>query len=190
MICALPDEYSAFTSSLLLLDKLDKATIHQAFVGEETQRRRHASDMPSVGTAFSASSSSTPTSKEKCDFCGMTNHIMEKCYQFINAQKSAKENNAKKRRGGNKANKAKGNVVEFAGNASALSSTFDPSNPSNPLQTDADFDWNADTGATSFMTPHRHWIRNYVQTSIPIRLADNTIVYAVEVGSVRFRPIV
>ncbi|KAF8804760.1 hypothetical protein BYT27DRAFT_7044735, partial [Phlegmacium glaucopus] len=40
------------------------------------------------------------------------------------------------------------------------------------------------------MTPHRHWIRNYVQTSIPIRLADNTIVYAVGVGSVRFRPIV
>ncbi|KAF8813568.1 hypothetical protein BYT27DRAFT_7219966 [Phlegmacium glaucopus] len=133
MIRALPDEYSAFTSSLLLLDKLDKATIHQAF-------------------------------------------------------KLAKENNAKKRRGGNKANKA--NVVEFAGNASALSSTFDPSNPSNPLQTDADFDWNADTGATSFMTPHCHWIRNYVQTSIPIKLADNTIVYAVGVGSVHFRPIV
>ncbi|KAF8802077.1 hypothetical protein BYT27DRAFT_7226484 [Phlegmacium glaucopus] len=37
MICALPDEYSAFTSSLPLLDKLDKATIHQAFVGEKTQ---------------------------------------------------------------------------------------------------------------------------------------------------------
>ncbi|KAF8802076.1 hypothetical protein BYT27DRAFT_7261195 [Phlegmacium glaucopus] len=93
---------------------------------------------------------------------------MEKCYQFINAQKSAKEDNAKKcRGGGNKANKAKDNVVQFSGNASALSSTSDPSNPSNPLQPDAGFDWNVDTGATSFMTPHR-WIRNYVQTSIPI----------------------
>ena len=37
MIRALPEEYSAFTSSLFLLDKLGGSTIHQAFVGEETQ---------------------------------------------------------------------------------------------------------------------------------------------------------
>ena len=103
--------------------------------------------MPAVGTAFSVSSSSSSASpKPKCDFCGMTNHVIDKCFQFINAQKIAKEN-AKKRRGGgaNKANKVQENtqskdtvVAEFAGNAS-LSSTYDPSNPSNPLQTDADY---------------------------------------------------
>ena len=196
MIRALPEEYSAFTSSLLLLDKLDKATIHQAFVGEEIQRRRRASDL---ATALSASSSSAASSATKCEFCGMKNHTMEKCYKFINAQKLAKDN-SKKRRGGNesKANKvqetssentqSKDNVVEFAENASALSSTYDPSNPSNPLQSDADFDWNADTGATSHMTPHRHWLRNYSKVCIPIKLADHTIVYAVGVGSVRFVP--
>jgi hypothetical protein len=200
MICALPEEYSNFTSSLLLLDKLDKATIHQAFVGEETQCRRRASDMSSVGTALSASTSSAPT-KPTCDFCGMKGHVTNKCYQYINGQKVAKEN-VKKRKasGGKQANKAqetqsentqsKDTVVEFAGNASALSTTYDPSNPSNPLQTDADFDWNPDSGATSHMTPHRHWIRNYIQIQIPIRLADNTIVYAVGMGSVQFCPVV
>ncbi|OJA19166.1 hypothetical protein AZE42_13760 [Rhizopogon vesiculosus] len=30
-----------------------------------------------------------------------------------------------------------------------------------PLQLNAHADWNADTGATSNMTPHRHWLQNY-----------------------------
>jgi hypothetical protein len=42
LIRALPDEFSAFASSLLLLDKLEKSTIHQAFVTEESQRRHRA----------------------------------------------------------------------------------------------------------------------------------------------------
>ena len=33
--------------------------------------------------------------------------------------------------------------------------SFDPSHPLYPLQLDACVDWNADTGATSHMTPHR-----------------------------------
>ncbi|PPQ95073.1 hypothetical protein CVT25_002460, partial [Psilocybe cyanescens] len=52
LIRALPDEYNAFASSLLLLDKLDKATIHQAFVTEDIQRCHCTSDMPAVATAF------------------------------------------------------------------------------------------------------------------------------------------
>jgi len=48
------------------------------------------------------------------------------------------------------------NATEFAGNASLHS--FDSSDPLCPLQLDAHADWNADTGATSHMTPHRHWL--------------------------------
>jgi hypothetical protein len=44
-------------------------------------------------------------------------------------------------------------VIEFAGNASAPSSSSSPS-PFTPLQLDSDFNWLADTGATSHMTPH------------------------------------
>ncbi|TFK16533.1 hypothetical protein FA15DRAFT_547259, partial [Coprinopsis marcescibilis] len=37
LIRALPDKFSTFTSSLLLLEKLDHTAIHQAFITKETQ---------------------------------------------------------------------------------------------------------------------------------------------------------
>ena len=42
LIRALPDEYSHFVSSLLLMDKLDKDTVQQVFRTEEIQRHRRA----------------------------------------------------------------------------------------------------------------------------------------------------
>jgi hypothetical protein len=78
-------------------------------------------------------------------------------------------------------------IREFAGNTSLRS--FDPSHPLCPLQLDADADWNADTGATSHMTPHRHWLRNYAPRHVPIKLADNNIVYSAGVGTVLFNPV-
>ncbi|EGN99711.1 hypothetical protein SERLA73DRAFT_72511 [Serpula lacrymans var. lacrymans S7.3] len=44
-------------------------------------------------------------------------------------------------------------VAESARNASLHS--IHPSDPHCPLQLDANIDWNADTGATSHMTPYR-----------------------------------
>ena len=49
---------------------------------------------------------------------------------------------------------------------------------------------NVDTGATSHMTPHRHWMRNYVPKRVPIKLADNKTVYSAGEGTVVFNPIV
>ena len=51
-------------------------------------------------------------------------------------------------------------------------------------------DWNADTGATSHMTPHRHWLIDYKPYEVPIKLADNTIVYSAGVGSMIFNPVI
>ena len=79
-------------------------------------------------------------------------------------------------------------ITEFAGHTAFHS--VDPSHPTYPLQLDACVDWNADTGATSHMTPHRHWLRNYVPRRIPIKLADNNIVYSAGEGTVVFNPIV
>ena len=59
-----------------------------------------------------------------------------------------------------------------------------------PLQLDACVDWNADTGATSHMTPHRHWLHNYVPKRVPIKLADNKTVYSAGEGIVYFNPII
>src|SRR5437660_10584465 len=78
-------------------------------------------------------------------------------------------------------------TTEYAGNASLR--IFDPSDPSYPLQLDASTDWNADTGATSHMTPHRHWLRNHKPKSVPIKLADNKIVYSAGIGEVLFIPL-
>ncbi|KAI0037579.1 hypothetical protein FA95DRAFT_1617662, partial [Auriscalpium vulgare] len=50
-------------------------------------------------------------------------------------------------------------VSESAG--ATTSASPDPSIPFAPLQSDANFDWNADTGATSHMTPHWHWLRTF-----------------------------
>jgi hypothetical protein len=40
------------------------------------------------------------------------------------------------------------------------------------------------------MTPHRHWIQNYTPLTVPVRLADNTIVYSAGVGTVVFNPVI
>jgi len=79
-------------------------------------------------------------------------------------------------------------ATEFAGNASLRS--FDSSDPLCPLQLDAHADWNANTGATSHMTPHRHWLRNYTPKQVAIKLADNNIVYSTWVGTVVFNPVI
>ena len=118
LIRALPEEYSHFTSSLLLLDKLDKATIQQAFVTEDTQRRRRAADASASTMAMTAS-----LAKAICDFCGKPGHDMAKCFAFQKAQKNAKENAQKPRqkKRTEQANSAKDkeeSTEEFAGNAS------------------------------------------------------------------------
>jgi len=50
--------------------------------------------------------------------------------------------------------------------------------------------WNADSGASSHMTPHRHWMRNYKPYKVPIQLANGDTIYSAGVGSVLFQPVV
>src|SRR5215469_5968469 len=40
------------------------------------------------------------------------------------------------------------------------------------------------------MTPHKHWVRNYEPFVVPVRLADNTIIYSAGVGTVVFNPVI
>jgi hypothetical protein len=182
LIRALPDEFSAFASSLLLLDKLEKSTIHQAFVTEESQRHHRASAAPDVSSALGASSSSSAASSTpECSFCGMKWHIEAECRKYLkskqDAQEAVRSNRSKPK--GQKAKQAEQQTTpELAGNASELS-TFDPTT----LQSDADFQWLADTGATSHMTPHRAWMHNYTPHIVPIKLADHTIIYLIKVAS-------
>jgi transposase InsO family protein len=40
------------------------------------------------------------------------------------------------------------------------------------------------------MTPHRHWLIDYKPLEVPIKLADNSLVYSAGVGSVVFNPVI
>lgn len=73
---------------------------------------------------------------------------------------------------------------EMAGTADVLCDTT----PTALLIADAGMDWNADTGATSHMTPHRHWFLTYKPYKTPINLADGSTVYSAGLGSVGFQP--
>lgn len=52
----------------------------------------------------------------------------------------------------------------------------------------ADKTWTADSGATAHMTPHREWIRNMEPCKVPVRLANNDVVWATGRGSIIFSP--
>ena len=181
LIRALPDDYNGFISSLLLKDKLDKSTVQSAFITQEIQQRRRANDQNGSNAAFRASTSSSST---LCDFCSEKGHNVPNCASY-KTQKAYVERS--KRRGARKAKDAENKAnnaetpKEFAGNASARS---------NSSITPPDYNWIADTGATSHMTPHRHWMRNYTPYRTPVRLADNTIVYSAGLGSVVFQPFI
>ena len=67
---------------------------------------------------------------------------------------------------------------EFAGTATVA----DPQDHSFSVETSQQ--WVADTGATSHMTPHRHWFNTYTPHRVAIKLADGKIVYSQGIGSV------
>ena len=198
LLRALPDDYSHFVTSLLLLDKLDKATITQAFLTEETQRRRRAADALSAAALSAAALSVSSSSSSTCAFCTRSGHTQADCRAFARAQKNAREyvtsgsshkrgQQSKKAQEKTKESAATSGVTEFAGNASAVP---DLANPSSPIQPHADFRWNADSGCTSTMTPHRHWIRNYRPLRVGVELADGSIIYSAGVGTVVIDPVV
>jgi hypothetical protein len=184
LIRALPDDYNAFVSSLLLKDDLDNISVQNVFVREDNQGKRRQDDSPTVGSALAASSTS-------CTFCGFTGHSQDVCRQYARAKDQFLKNRTKgKNKSTNNTNNSSqpqdtasvSQVTEFAGNASALSTSSSPTPPN--------LEWLADTGATSHMTPHRHWVRNYSPMRMPIRLADNSLIYSSGVGTVVFNPVI
>ena len=184
LIRSLPDEYRSLSHSLMLLDDLNKTTIREAFLAEETNSRRRGEQNVAQTSDLALASSATSTSTQECDFCGFKGHTSLECRKLAAARTQARKPRSAKKQTANSANSDQdaSNVVESAGNASANHLSL------SPLQTNANFDWNADSGATSHMTSHAHWLRNYRPFRTPIRLANNLIVYSVGIGTVVFVP--
>ena len=136
--------------------------------------RRHEPTTGSEAVLFASGSNCKCPPSVSCSFCKFSNHSIHKCQNLVKAKSNYLSQKSKcNKKGGNSANQAfdassssqppaessfgsqsASQVMEFAGNASLRS--LDPSSPLYPLQLDADVYWNADTGATAHMTPHRH----------------------------------
>ena len=179
LICCLPDEYKSLSQSLMLLDDLKKSTIRKAFLTEETNSRKRGEQHTSDLALFSSNASTT---KQECDFCGLEGHTSFECQKLISACAWAcKPRPPRKQNANSTTNKPETKIVtESAGNASVNHISF------SPLQTNANFNWNTDSGTTFHMAPHAHWICSYRPFQTPIHLANNLIVYSAGIGSVVF----
>ena len=180
-IRALPEQFASLSTSLLLLDKVDKDTILHAFRAEEMNRTRRVEMANRVQVR--------PQSQQRrmiCYNCQEEGHMSYNCTkpkkQRVRSEVQ-RSNKAEERNGIKKIETKTEEVIESAGNVST--------SDENAFVTWTNtLGWNTDSGATSHMTPHYNWLRNYVPCKVPIRLADNTVVYSEGVGTVLFKPIV
>ena len=156
------------------------------FLAEETNSQRRGEQSIAGTSEIALASSDVSKTELECDFCGIKGHTSQTCRKLISARNYARRPHPPRKQTANTANNETEapNVIESAGNASFyhISSSL--------LQINANFDWNADSGATAHMMPHTHWIRNYTPFRTPIRLANNDIVYSAGIGSVRFIPMI
>ena len=210
LIRALPvEEYSQFRSMLLMRKEITLQDLQDACRVEQDNRK------PSAASAnfVKASSSSKPTPSaskyqgDPCTFCNMKNHSEATCFRKRDAAEAAKKD--VKENGGRKRNKGKQKANEASTAAPATptgspstqasSSTSQSANSAesalqaspHPLTAATSIsDWNADTGATSHMTPNLHWFSTYTPHRVPIKLANDCIVYSAGIGSVHFEPVV
>jgi hypothetical protein len=102
LVRALPQEYNAFVSSLLLLDSLDLTKLRSAFQSEELQRSARNSDTTPL-MALQAGLA-------RCYFCGSMDHLLRDCTKMKEASSKAKEGNI--RRGGRRVQASKRNASE------------------------------------------------------------------------------
>jgi hypothetical protein len=193
MIRSLPSSYSNFASSLQLLDKLDKDTLQAAFINEEALRTR--SSTPGSTSVLSASTS-FPFSSSTCDFCSLPGHSQTACirYTCMKEQASKEAQEKRKQRGKGKSNASNASTAPEPSNSAAAAQEITSesagqasvhlSSCSTLSELATHLLWTVDTGATAHMTPHKHWLRGYSPLKIPIRLANDQVVYSEGVGSV------
>jgi hypothetical protein len=184
--------YSALTTSLLAQSELTVQQVEDALKNEEAHRVGAAAAAAFAATSQMPSGSQTaaPVSSLVCVFCGRNGHAVERCFKFADSSKKAKEevqqstSNSKNRRS-NRKGKANATQEAQMPTESAGAASVRPSSSPSSLP-DA---WNADTGATSHMTPRREWFKSYAPSSVPIRVANGQVIYAAGVGTVEFAPV-
>jgi hypothetical protein len=193
MLHTLPrDIYGDFVLSLMHQKTLTRADIEATFQVEQIEH--NAQDSPLIGSAAlhtSGKPSSPHGNLNECPFCTIKGHAQEDCYKYKSARndtiKLVKERKVDTCGGGNKrkgkANRAKAEEEEVVEKAQCAHVHLATS-PSSSTDTH----WIADTGATSHMTSHRLWFTSYRPHIVPIRVANNTVVYSAGVGDMILTP--
>ena len=172
VIKSLLHDFNTVVSTLAVMDKFSKTDVIQSLRNLESTRQTSSSvlaaNIPSSSFQQKQSKPQFNPSKPRptCTFCKKLGHTEDKCFlkERLTSQLQVQGGSAS------------------ASSASGLLSS--------PLDTPAYALWNADTGASSHMTPHCHWLRNYKPCCIEVKLADGSSIYSEGVGSVMFQPVI
>ena len=182
IIRSLPHDFNEVIRTISVLDVFDKQKVINGLRNLDDNMRNLSSAGTVLSTTSHPSSSSNNRQKNrpKCTFCQKLGHLEEKCFMKERLQRMTQD-------------QARSNTPS-SNNASAPPQTASVSSASclysSPLQSETYLSWNADSGASSHMTPHRHWLRNYKPYSIEIKLADGSSIYSEGIGNVRFEPVI
>jgi hypothetical protein len=201
----LRNEYGDFILSLM--PDLTRCTVEAAFQVEQTKRSAHHGPLvtPAGDAALRTQQNvrtapRTPSSVE-CTFCKATGHTHNQCFARERAADAAKAK-TKERKEERKAKRRGGGDGAAAATALSSSSSAAPKAPAvkelaasaslrlaGTHDTHADAHWIADLGATSHMSTQRHWFKTLEPHVIPIRVANDAIIYSKGIGSVILEPL-
>jgi hypothetical protein len=152
---------------------------------------------------------------DKCEFCLSGGHKEETCFAKEHSKEAA-QTRTKERQEEHKAGK-KNRGEDCAAVASVLASAA-PTLPKAPMpppkvtatsraaavkestahasvclagthDMHADVHWIADSGATSHMSTQRQWFKTFEPQVVPIRIANNAMVYSKGIGSIVMEPL-
>jgi hypothetical protein len=198
MLRSLPhEEYADFVSSLMWQKDLTRADVEAAFQVEQTKRIAHCGPLlsPSGDAALRTTAQAPRQNKPgvKCGFCTGKEHDEDACYKKDRACKDAQKVVEEHRAGRDGGKKARADRAAAASPSSTIPSdgakvTELAASASVRLagspDTHADAHWIQYTGATSHMSPRCSWFTKLEPLAIPIRVANDHVVYSEGMGSV------
>jgi transposase InsO family protein len=208
MLCALPrDEYGDFVSSLMHTKDLSCKDVEAAFQVEQTERNASHGPLytPAGDTALRMQDtrrgnrpapSSTPTTPGKgCAFYEALNHKEASCWAKAHAADAARartkelqEERSKNKKAGRTSRAATAATGTSTGATTKPTVTKSAARTSVRLagthNTHTDAHWIADSGATSHMSTQRRWFKTFEPHVVPIRVANNAIVYSEGISSI------
>jgi hypothetical protein len=178
---------------------LMRGNIEAAFQVKQTKRNAHCNPLLSLsGNAALRTAAQPPRQNKpgvKCGFCTGKGHNKDTCNKKDCARKDAQKAIKECRTNCNTAKPLRANCAATSPcclrHLTALRSPSSPpaqvsTSPACP--THADVHWIADTGATSSMSPRRSWFTKLEPLAVPMRIANNHVVYSEGVGSVVLEP--